>query len=103
MSRACRCLNCIMPPHILSRLLESKNEAIRASALNTLLTPAGLRGERRVNTSLAAGLFGLFGDGRRTIYDARHRSTVAGASRMRTETGPASSDLAVNRAFEGLG
>ena len=48
----CRCLNCILPPHILRKLLDSKNAKLRQSALNTLLGTARLRGERSVRAAL---------------------------------------------------
>ena len=48
MSCSCRCLNCITPPHLLQKLLESKDKDVREAALNTMLATAQLRGERAV-------------------------------------------------------
>src|SRR5262245_36289384 len=101
MSRTCRCLNCIMPPHILRKLLESDDPDIRESALNTLLASTRLRGERSVR-ALAVGGFPPAG-GRRTIFDCRGSFSLPGAVVARTEDGPPSSDDSVNRAFDGLG
>jgi len=46
MHRSCRCLNCITPPHILKRLLQSSAPDVHNAALSTLLTTAEPRGER---------------------------------------------------------
>lgn len=101
MTRPCRCLNCITPPHILHKLLESDNKQIREAALNTLLATARLRGERKVRASFAGAM--ALGNGRRTIFDCRHSVDLASAVLARSEDGPASSDDAANRAFDGLG
>lgn len=102
MHRNCRCLNCIMPPHILEKLLESKDREVRRAAMSTMLTTASLRGERSLNAAL--GLASLTpGDGRRTIFDCRNGTNLSGAVVLRTEDGAAASDASANRAFEGLG
>lgn len=97
----CRCINCITPPHLLKKLLESKNKDIRDAALSTILTTARLRGERIVRAQLGAAF--AQGNGRRTIYDMRRAADFSAASVARTEDGPESTDPSVNRAFEGLG
>ena len=48
-----RYVNCILPPHLLRRLLDSRNAEIRHAALNTLLSTARLRGERTVMAAFA--------------------------------------------------
>jgi Zn-dependent metalloprotease len=103
MHRPCRCFSCITPPHILKRLLQSSDPDVRDAALSTLLTTAELRGERTVRASMVGSLSSSPSDGSRTIFDARNRRILAVARRVRTETGPASSDETVNRAFDGLG
>ncbi|MCB9851219.1 MAG: M4 family metallopeptidase [Phycisphaerales bacterium] len=100
MSHACRCLNCITPPHILKKLLESQDRAIREAALASMLTTARLRGERSVR---AATFPGLSGGARRTVYDCRNGTFLPLAVVARTEDGSASSDESVNLAFDGLG
>ena len=97
----CRCANCIMPPHILRRLLDSKNAKIRQAALNTLLGTARLRGERSVRAATFAPLAPT--NGRRTIFDARHSNDLTSAVVARSEDGPPSSDGTVNRAYDGFG
>src|ERR1043165_8752037 len=101
MDRKCRCVNCITPPHLLKKLLESSNQDIRKAALNTLLSTGQLRGERKVRSAF----LGVMppGDARRTISDCANSTILSDAKVVRTEDGAAASDDAVNRAFEGFG
>jgi Zn-dependent metalloprotease len=94
-----RCINCIVPPHLLKHLLESDKIDVRRAALNTLLSTARLRGERTVIALLASGT----GDARRTIFDCAHSTNIRRAKLVQSETGHASSDDSVKRAFAGLG
>ncbi|MCB1740573.1 MAG: M4 family metallopeptidase [Gammaproteobacteria bacterium] len=96
------CLNCITPPHILTRLLDSRDDAIRAAALRTFLATERLRGERAVRSLMGITAAGP-SSGRRTVYDCHRRRILPAASIAHTEDGPASSDASVNRAFDGLG
>src|SRR5205823_5480297 len=95
-----RCRNCITPPHLLKKLLESKDKDVREAALNTLLTTANLRGERSVRASFA---FAAPTSGRRTIFDCRNSTSLASAVLARAEEDDASADDSVNRAFDGFG
>ncbi|MGW0754699.1 M4 family metallopeptidase [Streptomyces sp. NPDC002587] len=102
MSRT-RPINCIIPPYILDKLLESEDREVRQAALDTLLTTARLRGERAVRASLT-GAAATAGNGRRTIFDCEQRvSSLSNAVLARPEDGPPSADPAVNQAFDGLG
>jgi Zn-dependent metalloprotease len=103
MTRTCRCLNCIIPPHLLRRLLESPSKEVRQAALNTLMTSARLRGQRSLRATFGIGLSAAPTDGRRSIFDCENRARIAGAVLVQTEQGEASSDKSVTRAFEGLG
>lgn len=67
MSRT-RPINCIIPPYILDKMLESEDREVRQAAMDTLLTTARLRGERAVRASLA-GAAATAGNGLRTIFD----------------------------------
>ncbi len=101
MTSRCRCINCIMPPHILKKLLENSDAKIRDAALRTLLTTSRLRGERRVR-----GLVGFVeapSGARRTIFDCNGSTTLASATLARSEDGRPSGDQSVNDAFDGLG
>lgn len=97
----CRCINCITPPHMLKKLLESKNKDIRQAAINTLVATARLRGERAVRGQMSATA--APGNGRRTVFDLQKTANFSTARVARSEDGPASPDASANRAFEGLG
>lgn len=101
MGRTCRCINCITPPHMLKKLLESTDTTVREAALNTLLTTERLRGERAVRAS--QGFAAAPSQGRRTILDCQNRTRLSSAVVARTEDGEDSPDESVNRAFRGLG
>jgi Zn-dependent metalloprotease len=94
-------LACIVPPHLLRRLLENGDELVRSAALSTLLTTTRLRGERGVRSALSAAAPPA--QGRRTIHDCRHGTDLAAAVVARTEDGPVSADPSVNAAFDGFG
>ncbi|MGG7576014.1 M4 family metallopeptidase [Streptomyces sirii] len=100
MSRTCR-LNCIIPPHLLHKLLESEDSEVRQTALDTLLATSRLRGERAVRASFAGAA--APGNGRRTIFDCRKGRFLPFAVLAQSEEGPASADESVKRAFDGLG
>ena len=100
MTTRCNCVFCITPPHVLRKLLESRNKEIRQAALNTLLLTERMRGERG-RRSVVQGVAPAAG--RRTVYDCQNREAIPSAVLARTEDGPPSSDQSVNRAFDGLG
>ncbi|MEU6666014.1 M4 family metallopeptidase [Streptomyces sp. NPDC046727] len=100
MSRARR-VNCIIPPHLLDKLLENDDTEVRKAALDTLLTTTRLRGERSVRASFTGAA--APGNGRRTVFDCRQGRFLPFAVLARTEEGPEASDKSVNRAFDGLG
>ncbi len=102
MRRTCRCVNCIVPPHMLRKLLENDDPDVRRVALSTWLSTERLRGERAVR-GLAGATATSPSAGRRTIYDAKHSTQLTDAVIVRTEQGPSSSDASVNNAFDGLG
>ncbi|MFD8984169.1 M4 family metallopeptidase [Streptomyces sp. NPDC059564] len=100
MSRTCR-LNCIIPPYLLKKLLESEDSEVRQAALDTLLTTAHLRGERGIRASFAGA--SAPANARRTVFDCEQGAFLPSASLARPEDGPEPSDEAVNQAFDGLG
>ncbi|MER5858282.1 M4 family metallopeptidase [Streptomyces sp. NPDC059688] len=100
MSRA-RPINCIIPPYILDKLLDSDDGEVRQAALDTLLVTARLRGERSVRASFAGAA--APGDGRRTVFDCEQAEILVNAVLARPEDGPESADPSVNQAFEALG
>ena len=97
-----RGLNCIMPPHLLDRLAQSADRDVRDAAIRTMVASAQMRGQRSVMPAIARAL-ATPTQGRRTIFDAHHQESLAGADMKRAETSPVSADDTVNRAFEGLG
>ncbi len=101
MASVLRPLNCITPPHVLRKLLESDEQDIREAALSTLLSNARLRGERAVRASFAGAVAPT--GGRRTIFDCQNRTYLPSAVLARSEDGPESTDGSVNQAFDGLG
>ena len=51
-----RGLNCIMPPHLLDRLVQSDDRDIRDAAIRTLVATAQMRGQRSVLPAIAGAL-----------------------------------------------
>lgn len=94
-------LNCIIPPYLLRRLLESEQSEVRQAALDTMLTTARLRGQREVRASFGGAA--APGNGRRTVFDCEEKSFLQAAVLARSEDGPESVDESTNRAFDGLG
>ena len=101
MTAVCRCLACITPPHLLKKLLESKDADIREAALSTMLTSSRLGGERAVRS--LAGAVSTPSQGRRTVYDLRGGTDLSTANLIRSEGGPEATDASVNRAYDHLG
>ncbi len=101
MTTRCRCINCIVPPHLLKKLLENPDTRIRDAAQRTLLVTSRLRGQRGVRGF--AFTAATPSEGRRTISDCAKSTSLPVATVARTEDGPPSQDDAVNRAFDGLG
>src|SRR3954469_24408988 len=98
-----RCpVSCIIPPHVLRKLLESKEREIREIALNTLLTTTGLRAERRLLNTMGF-LPSAANAKRRTIFDCKNRRVTDEAELVRAETDGPVDDVSVNQAFDGLG
>lgn len=102
MTSSLRSLNCIMPPHILQKLLESEDRDIYEAAMSTLLSTAHLRGARAVRASFVGAVATPAG-GRRTIFDCQHRTFLPSAVLARSEEGAESADKSANQAFDGLG
>ncbi|MGW5328035.1 M4 family metallopeptidase [Streptomyces sp. NPDC004014] len=96
-----RPVNCIIPPYILDKLLDSEDSEARRAALDTLLITARLRGERAVRAAFAGAA--APGDGRRTVFDCEQQESLTNAVLARPEDGPEAADPSVNRAFDALG
>ncbi|MGV9273694.1 M4 family metallopeptidase [Streptomyces griseosporeus] len=100
MSKPCH-VNCIIPPHLFDKLLESEHDEVRKAAMDTLLTTTRLRGERGVRALFAGAV--APGNGRRTVFDCKHSTFLPGAEVAQVEDGPPAGDPSVTRAFDGLG
>ena len=97
-----RPFECIVPPHILERLLDSKDRHVREAALKTLLTSTQIRTQRSLVGALAVAT--AAGEKRRTIYDAKNMEPdPPSGTLVRSEGGKPSKDAAVNEAYDGLG
>ncbi|PTL78156.1 M4 family metallopeptidase [Vitiosangium sp. GDMCC 1.1324] len=98
-----RCsVSCIVPPHILQKLLESTDPQIRGAALGSLLATTRFRAERRIlsefgfTPNIAGGM-------RRTIYDCQHGRVLNKSVRVCGEGDASPKDPTVKRAYDGLG
>ena len=95
-------LHCLLPPHMLEKIAENGKGKMKRLAMHNLSTSGRFRGSREVMGELL-GLFQSAGDKkRRTIYDAHSSENLPGV-RVRGEGDPASSDPAVNEAYDGAG
>lgn len=100
MVHVCDSVRCIVPPHIMRALLEQSDKRLRDIAVRTMLTSARQRERRAILGALPVALSA--GEERRTIYDAQLAYRLPGRL-VRGEGDPATSDSAVNEAYEGLG
>ena len=101
MPRACRA-QCIVPPQILRKLLQSDRADLREIAMRTLLATTRLRAERHL-VQFSGFTASIAGTKARTIFDCGHATRLSTARLARDEHGKASADRPVNEAFDGLG
>ena len=97
-------INCIVPPHVLHEIAKNGSEEQKNLAIDTLKASEQMRGQRRALTdfSSAAMRFAAVGGKERIVYDAKNGSSLPGTV-VRREGDPASSDVAVNEAYDGAG
>ncbi|MDP1545084.1 MAG: M4 family metallopeptidase [Anaerolineales bacterium] len=100
----CHSIFCITPPHMLQEIVRNGSPAQRDTALRTLITSEQIRGQRRIMSSLSAFLARDVptGNKHRDIYDAKNGAQLPGTL-VRSEGDPASTDPAVNEAYDGSG
>jgi Zn-dependent metalloprotease len=101
MSNRCS-LNCIVPPHILQKLMESPDPLVRETALSTLLGTTRLRAERSLLAEFGF-MPNVAGGKRRSMFDCKNRRVLEEATLVRGESDGPVGDATVNRAFDGLG
>jgi Zn-dependent metalloprotease len=99
---------CITPPYMLDQIILNGTPAQRSSAQRNIAASASLRAQRsamggRLTSPLTASMTAAISAGKqRTIYDAMQGSQLPGI-KVRGEGDPASSDPAVNEAYDGSG
>jgi Zn-dependent metalloprotease len=96
---------CITPPHMLQEIVQNGTPEQVASAQRTISESASIRAKRasiRGGVIAAAMTADVSAAKNRTIYDARQGSQLPGI-KVRGEDDPASSDIAVNEAYDGSG
>ncbi len=100
----CRSILCITPPHMLQEIARNGTATQRDLALRTLITSEQMRGQRRAMRSMSAFLAkaATTGNKQRIIYDAKNGSQLPGTL-IRNEGDPATTDPAVNEAYDGSG
>jgi Zn-dependent metalloprotease len=103
-------VHCILPPGVLHKLAQSAEGESREALLGTLdidhkfrlaRAEAAARGGGRAARAITFARIG--GKVQRTIYDQRHERAQTPGRVVRAEGQDASSDDAVNQAYEGLG
>lgn len=91
---------CILPPHMLDKMLQQDDDEHRHLALKTLRASEQFRGRR---AAVGNVLFAVSpGQKRRTIYDAKTSTSLPGVL-IRGEGDPSSDDPAVNEAYDAAG
>ena len=97
-------VNCIVPPHILTNIATKGTEEQKNLAITTLKRSAQMRGQRQALADFTAATFrvAVVGGKERVVYDAKNGTSLPGTV-VRKETDPASSDVAVNEAFDSAG
>jgi len=92
----------VLPPHILERIAQNGSPSQQRTAVRSLLQSERIRGQRdAISESLALSSVPT-GERRRTLYNARHDTTLPG-QRMRGEGEPLTGDPSADEAFEGAG
>jgi Zn-dependent metalloprotease len=94
---------CITPPHMLQEIALKGTTLQREAALRTIIASEQMRGQRRAIRLVAAFLAApSVGTKQRKVYDVKQGSQLPGTL-VRGEGDPASSDPAVNEAYDGSG
>ena len=101
-SEAGRSVECIIPPHMLREIIQRGTERQRDWAWRTVTVSEQIRGQRQVLTRVAIPGIAAAGLKQRTIYSAQTGYDLPGLV-VRREGEPASSDSAVNEAYDGSG
>jgi Zn-dependent metalloprotease len=96
-------LHCILPPHIVDRLLDATDATVRRIARENLALAAAMRAIREVTPTRSLSALGVVSGGKqREVYDAKKTQSLPGKL-VRVEGGKKSKDPAVNEAYDGAG
>ncbi len=100
-------LLCILPPHVFDQIVQNGSSQQRDLAMQTIAVSGAIRQQRnvaRLGSARRGSLEMAVADGNkvRTVYDAKHGSTLPGV-KVRGEGDPPSADVAVNEAYDGSG
>lgn len=95
-------IHCILPPHMVERIIENGKGAQVERAMQTLNVSGEIRGLRQSLSEIAKKAATAVGDKDRVVYDAQNGSTLPGTL-VRSEGDPPSADTAVNEAYDGAG
>src|SRR5712692_2176410 len=97
-------LHCILPPHVLEHMLNSKDKTVRQIALDNLVTSTQMRAVRAALPPERAvlGTTTLTPGGKyREVYDAKHQPTNQLPGKLvRNEGQKPAKDAAVNEAYD---
>ncbi|MDX6693349.1 MAG: hypothetical protein QOF02_952 [Blastocatellia bacterium] len=92
----------IIPSDILRHIAENGTDEERENAFQALTASSRIRGQRQVLNNIAMVAMTATGTKRRTVYDAKHLSTLPGVL-VRSEGSVAGADKSVNEAYDGAG
>ncbi len=99
---AARRLSCILPPYLLRNLYTNGPAWRQRDLLECMVDTARLRGRREARDYTLSALSGAAAGRSRRVYSAENGNTLPGKL-VRSEGDPASSDPAVNEAYDGAG
>lgn len=96
-------ITCILPPHMLKKIIINGSQAQREFAVLNMSTSEQFRDQRQAMRDFTSVFSFAVAPGKeRIIYDAQQGSSLPGAP-VRREGDPATSDPAVNEAYDGSG
>jgi Zn-dependent metalloprotease len=103
-------MRCILPPSLLDRLARADDAALRERALDAMRLDSRFRLARAESASRIGGrttapvtFARIGGQVNRTVYDKDHEETQTLGRVVRAEGQPATDDVAVTEAYDGLG
>ncbi|HEX2916208.1 MAG TPA: M4 family metallopeptidase [Chloroflexia bacterium] len=102
MSHHCQASCYIIPPYITKAIIQNGNTNQQSDAMENLVLSSQIRGQRQLISNFPRLVGVPAGQKQRTVYDAKNTEDLPGTL-VRSEGGPASSDVAVNEAYDGAG